>query len=338
MDTKKRILINTYDTAFQNTAGGVHNRIDRTVKAIRSANVLVDYFDKFNTVIDDYDVLHVFMLNVESYGLIKLAKAKGKKVVISSIVTLSGKLQLSFYWLIRRIPVMTTYKILFDICRLANSIIVETHQEAEFINKYYHVEQSKIHIIPNGADAVTSESKVIYDFIGKKCEYALEVGRFDNNKNQLSVIHALKNTDVEVVFVGGASPSEPDYYERCVIEANGAQNIHFLGWIDSKDDILKSAYANAKVLISSSFYETFGLSIVEGAMAGNIPVVSQTLPILEYEVFKKCITFDPNSIDDIREKIEYAMRQDKSPEFKKAITESFSWEKVANDHIGVYNQ
>lgn len=338
MDTKKRILINTYDTAFQNTAGGVHNRIDRTVKAIRSANVLVDYFDKFNTVIDDYDVLHVFMLNVESYGLIKLAKAKGKKVVISSIVTLSGKLQLSFYWLIRRIPVMTTYKILFDICRLANSIIVETHQEAEFINKYYHVEQSKIHIIPNGADAVTSESKVIYDFIGKKCEYALEVGRFDNNKNQLSVIHALKNTDVEVVFVGGASPSEPDYYERCVIEANGAQNIHFLGWIDSKDDILKSAYANAKVLISSSFYETFGLSIVEGAMAGNIPVVSQTLPILEYEVFKKCISFDPNSIDDIREKIEYAMRQDKSPEFKKAITESFSWEKVANDHIGVYNQ
>lgn len=338
MDTKKRILINTYDTAFQNTAGGVHNRIDRTVKAIRSANVLVDYFDKFNTVIDDYDVLHVFMLNVESYGLIKLAKAKGKKVVISSIVTLSGKLQLSFYWFIRRIPVMTTYKILFDICRLADSIIVETHQEAEFINKYYHVEQSKIHIIPNGSDAVTSESKVIYDFIGKKCEYALEVGRFDSNKNQLSVIRALKNTDIEVVFVGGASPSEPDYYERCVIEANGAQNIHFLGWIDSKDDILKSAYANAKVLISSSFYETFGLSIVEGAMAGNIPVVSQTLSILEYEVFKKCITFDPNSIDDIREKIEYAMRQDKSPEFKKAITESFSWEKVANDHIGVYNQ
>lgn len=338
METKKRILINTYDTAFQNMAGGVHNRIERTVNAIRNANVSVDYFDKFNTVIDDYDVLHVFMLNVESYGLIKLAKSKGKKVVISSIVTLSGKLQLTFYWLIRRIPVMTTYKILFDICRSADSIIVETHQEAVFINKYYHVEQSKIHIIPNGSDAVTSESKVIYDFIGKKCEYALEVGRFDSNKNQLSVIRALKNTDIEVVFVGGASPSEPDYYERCVIEANGAQNIHFLGWIDSKDDILKSAYSNSKVLISSSFYETFGLSIVEGAMAGNIPVVSQTLPILEYEVFKKCITFDPNSIDDIREKIEYAMRQDKSPEFIKAITESFSWEKVANDHIGVYNQ
>lgn len=338
METKKRILINTYDTAFQNMAGGVHNRIERTVNAIRNANVSVDYFDKFNTVIDNYDVLHSFMLNVESYGLIKLAKSKGKKVVISSIVTLSGELQLSFYWLIRRIPIMTTYKILFDICRLADSIIVETQREAKFINKYYHVEQSKIHIIPNGADVITSNNNVIYDFIGKECEYALEVGRFDRNKNQLSVIRALKNTNVEVVLIGGASPSEPDYYERCVIEANGAENIHFLGWIDSKDDILKSAYANAKVLISSSFYETFGLSIVEGAMAGNIPVVSQTLPILEYEVFKKCITFDPNSIDDIREKIEYAMRQDKSPEFIKAITESFSWEKVANDHIGVYNQ
>lgn len=338
METKKRILINTYDTAFQNMAGGVHNRIERTVNAIRNANVSVDYFDKFNTVIDNYDVLHSFMLNVESYGLIKLAKSKGKKVVISSIVTLSGELQLSFYWLIRRIPIMTTYKILFDICRLADSIIVETQREAKFINKYYHVEQSKIHIIPNGADVITSNNNVIYDFIGKECEYALEVGRFDRNKNQLSVIRALKNTNVEVVLIGGASPSEPDYYERCVIEANGAENIHFLGWIDSKDDILKSAYANAKVLISSSFYETFGLSIVEGAMAGNIPVVSQTLPILEYEVFKDCITFDPNDIDDIREKTEYAMKQEKSPEFVRAITESFSWEKVANDHIDVYNQ
>ena len=338
MEIKKRILMNTYDTAFQNKAGGVQNRIERTVKAIRNENVSVDYFDKFNTVIDQYDVLHVFMLNVESYGLIKLAKAKGKKVVISSIVTPSGKLQLSFYWLIRRIPVMTTYKILFDICRLADSVIVETRREAEFINKYYHVEQSKIHIIPNGADVVTSESKVIYELIGKECEYALEVGRFDSNKNQLSVIRALKNTDIEVVFIGGASPSEPDYYERCVKEANGAENIHFLGWIDSKDDIIKSAYANAKALISSSFYETFGLSIVEGAMAGNIPVVSRTLPILEHEVFKKCITFDPNDLDDIRKKTEYAMKQDKSLEFVKAITESFSWEKVANDHIGVYNQ
>lgn len=338
MESKKRILINTYDTAFQNKAGGVHNRIERTVDAIRNANVPVDYFDKFNSVIDDYDVLHVFMLNVESYGLIKLAKAKGKKVVISSIVTLSGKFQLSAYWLVRRMPIMTTYKILFEICRLADSIIVETNREAEFVKKYYHVEQSKIHIIPNGADAVTSESKVIYELIGKKCEYTLEVGRFDSNKNQLSVIRALKNTDIEVVFIGGASPSEPDYYERCVKEANGAENIHFLGWIDSKDDIIKSAYANAKALISSSFYETFGLTIIEGAMAGNIPVVSRTLPILEYEVFKDCITFDPNDIDDIREKTEYAMKQEKSPEFVRAITESFSWEKVANDHIDVYNQ
>lgn len=338
MDIKERILINTYNTAFQNKAGGVHNRIERTVCAIRNANVSVDYFDKFNTIIDDYDVLHVFMLNIENYGLIKLAKAKGKKVVISSIVTLSGKFKLSFYWFIRRIPLMTTYKILFDMCSLADSIIVETHREAEFIKKYYHVDQNKIHIIPNGADVIASESKVIYDFIGKECDYALEVGRFDSNKNQLSVIRALKNTDTEVVFVGGASPSEPDYYEQCLIEAKGANNIHFLGWIDSKDEILKSAYVNAKVLISSSLYETFGLSIVEGAMAGNILAVSKTIPILEYEVLKGCISFDPNNINDIREKVEYAMRQNKSPDLAKAIKEFFSWEKVANDHIDVYSR
>ena len=53
-----KVLIHTYDTAYQNNAGGVHNRIDRTVKELRKFGIEVDFFDKYRTNIREYDILN----------------------------------------------------------------------------------------------------------------------------------------------------------------------------------------------------------------------------------------------------------------------------------------
>lgn len=336
----KKILIHTYDTAFQNSAGGVKNRILRTAEELEKKGVQVTFFDKFHTKVEEYDILHVFMLKEDSYALIKYAKGRGLRVVISSIVILSGKLQLKLYWLIRKLPIMTTYKILFNICDLADVIIAETPKEAKFINKYYHVPYEKIRIIPNGADKPVKGDDSIFSLIGKKCEYAIHVGRFDSNKNQLNVIKAMKNTNIEVVFIGGASPAEPMYYERCIQESHGSKNIHFLGWLTQDSNLFKSAYSNAKVIISSSFNETFGLTILEGIMAGAIPVISNTLPILEYDVLKDCLTFNPCDIHEIRSVINQAMESKNNKyiekELQSKVESFFSWDNVAREHMEVY--
>lgn len=337
----KKILVHTYDTAFQNKSGGVRNRILRIVDFLREEGVEVDFFNKYKTKIEEYDVLHIFMLKSENYSLIKYAKSKGLKVVISSIVTLSGKTQLKLYWKIRRLPIMTTYKILFNCCDLADEIIVETKKEAFFLNKYYHVPKSKIKLIPNGADFIKSNSRIIFDFLAKKCKYALEVGRFDKNKNQLNVIKALKNTKIEVVFIGGADPFDKEYYDECLNEAKDSTNIHFLGWLDREDELLASAYCNAELIISSSYYETFGLTIVEGVMAGLTPVISNRLPILDFSAFENCVTFDPSNIQDINEKIRFSMNTrslDASIKLSKKVKNDFSWKKVAIKHIEVYEE
>ncbi len=340
-DIMKKILVQTYDTAFQNSAGGVKNRILRTVEVLKKNGIQVDFFDKFHTKVEDYDVLHVFMLKEESYSLIKYAKAKGLKVVVSSIVILSGKLQLRLYWWIRRLPIMTTYKLLFNICDLADVIIVETPKEAVFLQKYYHVSNEKIKIIPNGADRPNNGNDSIYSEIGRKCNYALQVGRFDANKNQLNVIKAMKHTGIEVVFIGGASPAEPEYYEKCIQEARGADNFHFLGWLSTESELFQSAYSNAKVIISSSYHETFGLTILEGIMAGANPVVSNTLPILEYDVLKKgCLSFNPYNVYEIRNTIKQAMTNRNSKfienELSSKVESFFSWDNVAKEHIDAY--
>lgn len=336
----KKVLIDTYDTAFQNVSGGVRNRILSTVSVLKKKGFHVEYFEKYKTKIRDYDILHIFMLKIDSYSLIQYAKENGLKVVISSIVILTGEEKLRVYWKLRKLPIMTTYKILFHICSMADSIIAETTKEAKFLEKYYHVPMEKIAIIPNGATKMESKSQAVYERIGKKCEYALEVGRFDSNKNQLSVIKALKNTNLEMVFIGGESFGDPQYYKKCIELAKNSPNIHFLGWLDREDELLKSAFCNAKAIISSSYHETFGLTIIEGIMAGAIPVVSNTLPILDYDSLKNCIRFNPRDVADIREKINFVMKHPSSEleqnELIDNVSREFSWDKVAVEHIKLY--
>ena len=332
-----KILVNTYDTAFQNKAGGVHRRIEKTCQFIRKFGCQIDFFDKFRTKVEDYDILHAYMIDVGNAGLIKYAKSKGLKIVLSSVVNLNHVFSLRLYWLIRKIPIMTTYKLIFQMCLSADIVVVETEKEKKFVNKYFHVSESKITIIPSGVDEVSyKKDELVFEKIGKKCDYAIEVARFDQNKNQLNVIKAMAGEKEHVVFVGGNDPRYSKYYQECLKIAKTCENIHFLGWVDADSDLLKSAYSNAKAVICSSYQETFGLSILEGIQAGAFPVLSRTLPILDFKEMSGCETFDPDDLMDIRNKVKKVMNSNKTFENRDLVKSSFSWETVAKKHIDVF--
>lgn len=331
-----KVLIHTYDTAYQNKAGGVHNRIERTVISLRKLGVEIDFFDKYSTNIKDYDILHIFKLDIASKQLIDYAKAVGVKVVVSSIMSVDKGWVVDCYWMLKRIPLATIYKQLFSICSKLDGVIVETPKEAEYMRNHYHIDNKILSVVPNGASDISSKDESIYAALGKKVEYALLVSRFDENKNQLNVIKALKNTDVEIVFIGGADMSNPHYYDKCLEEACGCDNIHFLGWLNSDSELLKSALGHASAIICSSYQETFGLSIVEGVMAGATPVISNTLPILEFKTFENCMTFNPNDIEDIRKKTNHAMHISNNFKLIENAKKDFSWESVANKHLEIY--
>lgn len=332
-----KVLVNTYDTAFQNIAGGVHKRIEKTSRFIRDLGCQIDFFDKFSTKVEDYDILHVYMIDVGNVGLVKYAKSKGLKIVLSSIVNLNHSLSLRLYWLIRKMPIMTTYKLFFQMCLLADVIVVETEKERKFVSRYFHVSESKITIIPSGVDEVCyKKDELIFEKIGKKCDYAIEVARFDQNKNQLNVIKAMAGEKENVVFVGGDDSKNSKYYQQCLDIAKKCKNIHLLGWVDANSDLLKSAYSNAKAVICSSYQETFGLSILEGIQAGAFPILSKTLPILDFKEMSGCETFDPDDLMDIRDKIKKVMNTNKVFENRDMVKSSFSWDAVAKKHVDIF--
>lgn len=331
-----RILIQAYNTCCQNKSGGVQIRVKKYKNMLEQLGYNVDFFSPFETDLKDYDILHIFKLDEENLGLIRCAKAMGKKVVLSSIVNCIKPRRIDFYGFLTKIPLATTYRSVFEIVKLCDCIIAESEEEKSFLCKHYGAEQGQVIVIGNGAEDFSKGDESIFKLIGTREEYVLQVGRFDSNKNQLEVINALKGTNIPLVFIGGPDINDKGYYKKCLKTADGNENIHFLGWIDNTDPILASAYANAKIIIVPSYSETFGLAIVEGIIAGATPIISNKLAILNDEHFKKCITCSPDSARSIREAVNKAYIEEFDEKYIKAIKKDFTWEGIACQHVEIY--
>lgn len=335
-----KVLFQSYNTCCQNTAGGVQKRIKTLYKLLNQRGIQVDFFDPFQTCINDYDILHVFMLEPENHNLIREAKRKGLKIVISTIVSLNSGKKVDFHRVfLSKMPFLTTYKMMINSVKLADLLIVETPDEYDFMKKHYKVSDRMLCIIPNGYDCCENGGDEIFEIVGRDTKYVLQVGRFDTNKNQLSVITALKGMGVPLVFIGGEDKiEEKSYYKRCLDEANGDSNIHFLGWLPSDSPLLKSAYVHADVFVLPSFCETFGLVLLEAGIAGAKLAISNTLPILKYNVFDSCETFNPKNVNDIKRAVEVSLEKEKDDNLRHNIQNTFKWDVVADKHIDCYRE
>lgn len=332
-----KILFHAYNCCCQNEGGGVQVRIRRLQELLTSKGIQVDFFNPYETKVRDYDVLHIFMLSLENQNLVNFAKSLKLKTVLSSIVSIENGRAIDFYRRLPR-PFTSEIKMNYNFAHKFDTIITETPAEADFLNRHYNIEKSKMRVIPNGVDVPCEKSDEIYEIIGGRKKYALLVGRFDTNKNQLNVINALKGADYDLVFIGGTGiAGDTAYYDSCLKAANNNPKVHFLGWLPSDSSVLHSAYQNAHAVIFPSHHETFGLVATEGAVSGAHVCISNTLAINGYNVFKKEHTFNPDNLNEIRRVVDIVMNTPKNDSLKKRAMEVFSWDSIAQQHIDIYN-
>ena len=240
-----------------------------------------------------------------------------------------------------RLPITTTHKLEIKTIQSADAVITETPIESEYICKHYKAEKEKVFSIPNGVDeSFVYDDCIFNEILNQGTEYVLCVGRFDENKNQLNLIRAIKNTGIDVVFVGGKDALSDAYYQKCVDEANGYDNVHFLGWLPDDSALLRSAYGNAKMIVAPSYDETFGLTIVQGAALGAQLAMSKTLPILSWGAFnsKDCTLFDPQDVDDMRDKILNLWKKEKTGDLMLSVKSAFSWTNIIDEHVKIYTE
>lgn len=337
-----KVLFHAYNTCCQTESGGVQVRVRRIKELLESIGIQVDLFNPYETDIRDYDVVHIFMLTLESENIIRCAKTLGKKVVLSSIINVNNyrkaRRNRKILPILCRLGVRPVDSVLTTAINMCDVVIAETPAEARHINWSFGYPLEKIKIIPNGCDEIDVAGDEIYGLIGGKKRYVLQVGRIDANKNLLNVIKAVKGADYDLVVIGGQyAAGSSSYLDECKKESYGCQNIHFLGWLPAGSVELRSAYINAQALVVPSYQETFGLVILEGAMAGARVCLSNTLPILEFGVFDKEYTFSPENVDEIRVVLNKAMAAPRDESLRLRVKEFFSWDRIAKEHIEIYN-
>lgn len=151
--------------------------------------------------------------------------------------------------------------------------------------------------------------------------YLLTVGTLEPRKNLENLIKAyLKSKiDNQLVLVGKSGWKNE---ELLSLIKKYPQKIKQLGFVPDED--LPRLYKNAQAFIYPSFYEGFGIPVLE-ALSFDIPVITSNISSLP-EVGGKAVTYiDPNDIDDIAKSLTKIKKT--GLEIKQA--KEFTWEKSA---------
>lgn len=152
---------------------------------------------------------------------------------------------------------------------------------------------SKTTVIYNGIEIRKFSEAIPYekDQLGlglvKSDKIILMVSRFSPQKDQDTVVRAISllPDQFHVLFVGDGERKE--IVESLVDSLNLSDRVHFLGNRSDVPRIMKTA----DVLVQSSHWEGFGLTVVE-AMASGLPAIGTNIPGLREVLFNRTRMFD----------------------------------------------
>lgn len=226
-------------------------------------------------------------------------------------------------------------------------IVISGHTKKDLI-KYYNCPEEKIVITYLGCDErfrVLDGSEKI-SAIKKKYKidkpFIFNVGSIEPRKNISGLMEAysiLENKykkSFDLVIAGGKGWLNSGIYKKKE-ELNLAGNVKFIGYVD--DDDLPYLYNSAELFVYPSFYEGFGLPILE-AMACGCPVITSNSASMPEVSGDAAILIDPEKTDMLETAIESVLKNRgkhksmKEKGLKQA--EKFSWTKCAQETLRVY--
>jgi glycosyltransferase involved in cell wall biosynthesis len=167
--------------------------------------------------------------------------------------------------------------------------------------------------------------------------YILCVARIEPRKNQLMLLHALRNLDLPIVLIGHCE--DEAYMDLVKRYAN--ENVKIVGRIGSDDPLLASAIAGARVFALPSWSEGAPLAALEAAASGVRMVLSDRSSEREYfgDYARYCDPADSKSIRDaILEAYADRIDDDQRKNLQQYTAENFSWRRYAQETANVYHQ
>jgi len=230
--------------------------------------------------------------------------------------------------------------------RTASHIITISESSKNDIVSATGLDPSKVTVthlapgIPNPGSADNLDSAIRRYGIGER--YFLHVGGALPHKNLSGVISAYAtlraqhNVDYQLVLVGNKNTAAA---QRMIESAGlgGRGCVIQTGYIT--DEELSAIYCRASALVFPSFYEGFGLPILE-AMVRGVPVITSKVSSLPEVAGDAAMLVDPMRSDEIARAM-HSVTKDRTLrnemiERGRVQASQFSWERCASETINTY--
>ncbi|EMM2468746.1 Partial mannosyltransferase B [Klebsiella pneumoniae] len=182
-------------------------------------------------------------------------------------------------------------------CQRAAYIFTVSDFSKERIIKWSGVSEEKVINVSNGVSEIfTPEGETV----GFDYKYILCVSNRKKHKNEIGTLIAFSkariNNEIKLVFTG----SSDDFTRKKIIELHLQDRVIFTGHISNEE--LAKLYRSAEALIFVSFYEGFGLPVIE-AQSSGVPVITSCSSSLGEISGGSALLVEPNNIEQISDGI-----------------------------------
>ncbi len=227
-------------------------------------------------------------------------------------------------------------------CRWAKRIIAVSENTKQDLMRLYKVPGKKIDVVYEGISSKARLFPPDRQAVGipqsqALTKYLLFVGRLEERKNIIGIIRAFEilkrkyKIPHKLILVGKYGYGENEIKEK-VFNSEYKSDIILTGYISDEDKyyLLK----NADIFLFPTFYEGFGLPILEAQRVGTAVITSNISSMPEVSG-EGAVLVDPKSANAIAEAV-YKLVSDESYKndiIKKGLenVKRFSWEKCARE-------
>jgi glycosyltransferase involved in cell wall biosynthesis len=217
------------------------------------------------------------------------------------------------------------------------------------ILRHYRLDEDKVVVVPNAVSSMFRPierevaSAAVERKFGVRGPFVLTVGDLQPRKNHLGLLRAFEELlrahpqiPHHLVFVGKETWYSKELH-REIARSAIADRVHCTGFVE--DDELVNFYAACDLFVFPSFYEGFGLPILEAMACGRAVVCSGSTAMPEV-ANAAALLFDPNSpaemtraMADVLLDPELRLRLERLGAHRATL---FSWERAAQRTLDVY--
>jgi len=237
----------------------------------------------------------------------------------------------------------------------AKKIIVISEFTKNEITDLFKVPSGKLKVVYNGYDNRTYNVQLDRDKIQKVLDkykidspYIFFVGRLEEKKNIKGLVEAFWllresarigtriNANKYKLVLAGRRGYGYERVKKRILDSGIENDVVELGWTDEED--IPYLLAGAEVFAFLSFYEGFGIPILE-AMACGVPVLSSDIPPLREVAADAALFADPAKPKEIADAMLKLLGNEnlRDEMVKRGLerVEKFSWERCARESLRV---